>query len=572
MSRDPSLLFKNCEFSGHGKSVKSDFPKGCVPIRYFYRHPDNPKDIKVLKHCADCRKYRDDRRKTNKNKCREERDKNMTTQYRECINKKHDENSILPSKKIPIESFKLSPNREDSKLSDNCAECRNNENLIRIDNKNKHKEEFFRLREETASSNFTICREVYHYLNDPIHDRFNIPIELFMINPNDISVGLYNYCLACRNAKSSRNWKIISELEEQCEDNQFVCHKCHFIVENENMSRNFDGDIGTYCLYCQKLRTINRANRLEKLKENCPEGKFLCLYCRKYFDLSLRPKTIYGRECNECEDCKVDRLNYYDRIDQKRREIKYNFIKDMQSSCNICNHIFLRSFDEYDRVEEYETFEENGFRYFYYRSIKIKVFDVLDYFREWIELNVLEFDHLPEEEMRLLGLLSENQVYSPKRYVIASIQNPIKMERESRKCQLINKMCHLDITVDRAIENGENHNLMERKSQERKFDYVNNLKRDGCVICGFNDHSIPRVFHMDHLDRVTKTCIISGMIKNNKYTLQDVIDECKKCRPLCVNCHSIHTKKQFNSKYYREEYKQELIIKKKEFLSRYLIG
>ena len=55
-----------------------------------------------------------------------------------------------------------------------------------------------------------------------------------------------------------------------------------------------------------------------------------------------------------------------------------------------------------------------------------------------------------------------------------------------------------------------------------------------------------RFFDLDHIDPEYKVDCVSRMIKEN-YTLEDLIEECKKCRTLCGDCHRVHTRNQLKA-------------------------
>ncbi|HCZ28806.1 TPA: hypothetical protein DHU97_03640 [Candidatus Saccharibacteria bacterium] len=71
------------------------------------------------------------------------------------------------------------------------------------------------------------------------------------------------------------------------------------------------------------------------------------------------------------------------------------------------------------------------------------------------------------------------------------------------------------------------------------------LKKSACEVCGESDI---RVLEFDHLDPTTKTFSISQAVKYG-YSWSEVLNEIKKCRILCANCHKKHTAAQ--SKWYK---------------------
>lgn len=68
------------------------------------------------------------------------------------------------------------------------------------------------------------------------------------------------------------------------------------------------------------------------------------------------------------------------------------------------------------------------------------------------------------------------------------------------------------------------------------------LSDKSCLFCGESDI---RVLEFDHIDPSQKLFSISRAIRDG-YSWQQTIDEIKKCRILCANCHKKRTAKQFN--------------------------
>ncbi len=61
-------------------------------------------------------------------------------------------------------------------------------------------------------------------------------------------------------------------------------------------------------------------------------------------------------------------------------------------------------------------------------------------------------------------------------------------------------------------------------------------KSKGCSLCGYKEH--PAALQFDHLDPSTKVRDVSNMVT---LKLKRLMDEVRKCRVLCANCHMIHT-------------------------------
>ena len=90
-----------------------------------------------------------------------------------------------------------------------------------------------------------------------------------------------------------------------------------------------------------------------------------------------------------------------------------------------------------------------------------------------------------------------------------------------------------------SVGKRRNRNAKLRKLRGRWLDIYKISK--GCEICGYKENPIALQF--DHLDTSTKIQDISNMKKGN---LKKLIAEVRKCRVLCANCHSIHSKNQRN--------------------------
>ncbi len=75
-------------------------------------------------------------------------------------------------------------------------------------------------------------------------------------------------------------------------------------------------------------------------------------------------------------------------------------------------------------------------------------------------------------------------------------------------------------------------NILKGKNK----DWLQKYKKDSkCGVCGINDH---RVLEFHHLDRKDKDFSISFMF-NNRFGLEKMKAEIKKCVILCANCHRI---------------------------------
>ena len=85
----------------------------------------------------------------------------------------------------------------------------------------------------------------------------------------------------------------------------------------------------------------------------------------------------------------------------------------------------------------------------------------------------------------------------------------------------------------------KNNAIYKDKRTERRRILINKITNDkinqGCFICKYNKCGASLHYH--HLDKTTKECNISKLIRNGvtkKETLQKELD---KCIVLCANCH-----------------------------------
>ncbi len=84
----------------------------------------------------------------------------------------------------------------------------------------------------------------------------------------------------------------------------------------------------------------------------------------------------------------------------------------------------------------------------------------------------------------------------------------------------------------------------KRDRQDKMAEY---MVGKGCEHCGIDDI---RVLDFDHLDPKLKSFSIARAI-NESYSWDKILEEIKKCRILCANCHRIRTAEQYNWRKWR---------------------
>jgi len=395
---------------------------------------------------------------------------------KECSSEKHRlSDSQYSKEKVPIEKFMKVENNGTYKM---CIDCREYVSISIKNKKNKFKEQQNRIEE---NSEFFVCQSVIHEYNGiSKYPRDKVPKEMFLKDPRNLNFFLKS-CSDCRNYDNIQHEKSFERKREFCEKNEmFFCSSCKKNKNKEERSTNLDGFESQSC-------------------KSCHEKKFI--------------------------------INKKDQENKKKnyREAQFKYILENETCCKICNSIFLNPLDESFYCIEIPIQiidEEKKVTY------NDKIYNVREFINEYknlIEYRILDFDHLPEEEL-------EGKKYIKKKNNVSNIKNKLDLIEEVEKCQLVCCKCHIKITINRE----QGGHIISQKRQE-KTDYVNEIKKQGCSVCEFKDETLLRFFEFDHLEPNNKIEGISKMIRMNEYRLEDVKLEISKTRLLCRNCHRIHT-------------------------------
>lgn len=316
-----------------------------------------------------------------------------------------------------------------------------------------------------------------------------VPIEKFLTNPKNPESKVYEYCLDCRDECSNvKKNLLIKRIKEKEEMGQDFCISCLSPKEDEEIGTNKDGSKSSQCIHC-KEKSNERGN-------------------------------LYYKE----------RREHY-------RNLQYEAILTNECSCKICKCIFLKPEENFTCIR-LQVVEENGENIVYYKNERYIVKKFIQQFKNLLELRILDFDHLPSDDPDMQKIDT-----------VGNFQTKEGMTMESKKCQLIDCLCHVVVTVER--EKGEKNPSGKCKE---KFDYVNNIKRKGCTMCSFiPEENMLRFMHMDHIDPKTKRECISRIACLGIYSMEDLVHECTKCRCLCAFCHRIRTSIQFENGEFIEE-------------------
>lgn len=411
-------------------------------------------------------------------------------EYRECVVKKHHiHGSKHPRNKVPVLLFRKNPSDPRSLLLKTCLDCRKYQKNCNIRMQERRKKI---AEDQKINNDFRFCPDTKHNtLSNSIYDRDKVPIVFFRKEPKDPRSLLFETCLDCRKYKANYNKHRISEKKKDAgKEGHFFCTHCHKKKTADQRAVNLDGTLSILCLICKEIEKTRSLN------------------IRKWYN-----------------------------------DIKLELIAKYQCSCQKCRCIYLKPLDDGYIPIRLQISEIDGKPHVDYNGQFYSVDFFLITYKYLLELRIIQLDHLPESEQRERGLLPTNQSYIKKKKNVSKLSSDDAMRLEALKCQNLCCKCHLEETILREsgiTENSRSH--LERQ----KLNYVNQLKikQGGCIICKFWDPNLIRFFDMDHIDPKNKTKDLSRMIKDNQYTLNDVIKECDKCRILCKHCHWIHTHKQ----------------------------
>lgn len=401
-------------------------------------------------------------------------------------------------------------------------------------------------------SEFMQCNCKHHRPAVTKYPKDKVPIKMFFKDPDDISKGFYKLCKDCREYgqasknKTKQKGKESRELVKNGESEFLFCeypsHSHYSIYERNKVPKelflNTDSknEFYKFCLNCREHFREYNSEIKERIKEQAiTDGKFFCGRCNKIKSKEEMAINKDGKPSKHCVPCKADANEY----NLKRRicynNIRLEFIEKYGCSCQRCKKIYLKPIDNTFRVRELDTYEKDGTLMVNFEGkIYVAQFFVI-YFKNLLETRIIDLDHLSEKEQRDRGILKPSDPYIGKIERVCMLGGEDAMRKEAKKCQNLCKKCHVLVTIEREI-GIRGYTYLERKKKE----YVDNFKSGGCTSCGFLNEVL-RLFHLDHIDPEFKINHISQMVSSDKYSLEDVIYECKKTRVLCIHCHTIHT-------------------------------
>ncbi len=480
---------------GHGPGVGSPHPRKSVPIELFLKNPTDPKSPE-FKTCWHCREYARSVKEKSVSESNMQYEAarlaviNGQSQVMVCLSKLHNTASPYQNGSVPIHLMSSIENDGSTTIYRMCKHCREFANARKKDRKHKIEEKF-----TVASLNIHNGSTVGYCTGDShnavsTHPRDIVPVELLKQYPNNPDSPILKVCIDCREDKTSKERSRINKKRiESTSVGKKLCSTCNIcVLEGVNLCFNKDGTESKTCKGCREImRTKNR-----------------------------KLKSIY-------------------------KTIIYERILENGHSCMKCEKLFMKAPDGSIIVSQVNTYvKTDGIRYFMYQNIEYPALKVISSLKPFLELDLIEMDHLSEQEQRELGILRSTDEYLPKHKDVSSMRSETSMRLEAKKCQHLCVLCHYEMTMFRTRRTLE----IEMSSLRRdKFAYVNSIKLMGCNSCGVI-HEDTGKMDMDHLDPTKKTEGLATMVADSKYTLQNVIDECFKCQVLCKFCHKMRTRQQ----------------------------
>jgi len=401
----------------------------------------------------------------------------------------HKTNSLYPKNKVPISEFMKTYNNGSVKIFMRCSSCRYYKSMPKDIGYN-HKLKYLDIKEHVNNNPhlyiYTKVCVCSSHLKYSIHPKLTVPIHLFRENVHDINSKLYNNCLDCR-------------------ENRMLLDK---IVKKKKVMIVIDNMF--WCKCCSRHK-IN-------------DERYIC------------NDIIY----NTCMECIRQRKKAYKKKKLTYNNIKHETILNNGSSCEKCQCIFIKNLNNEFHLIKIKVFIRDGVKKLMYNNIEYDAFEFIKKYKNELEIEILEFDHLTEQEQRERGKLTENDVYVPKKGNVSQLGSERLIRYEVVKCQLVCHECHVYDTISRE-------KIDKRKKsgvRKLKYDYVVSIKNRGCTLCGYINTDLPRFFDMDHINPQDKYKGIAILTEDINCDFLTFKNECYKCRVLCRYCHIIHTRNQ----------------------------
>lgn len=486
-----------------------------------------------------------------------------------CKSSNHQSHCTLYDKNnVPEKYFYKDPENITGKALVTCSWCRKS-----IADYKQRKTEKLAKKFPTSEEN-KICSYISHNKHCELYDKNNVPVKFFYVDPENISGKEFNRCKWCRDyftgllqIKDNKSRELTNEIINKngvkikfCNNSAHTSSGSPYPREQVPLeffkkdNEDINNDTFKTCKHCREHLSLKDRENHKKAKEQpLPDNMFLCGGCFKLKPINEQIENFDGTKSKSCVDCKTSSINYKKKLKKLYRLLQLNTVINNEACCLLCGIIILKGPDNGLPLTILKTKCVNNVRMVKYEEFTYNSKDFLVKFSDQIEVRVLEFDHLSENEQRKRGLLLDSEIYTPKKSNVCNAGNESAMKLESKKCQLICKKCHVKETIRREEEKEEKikTSFVERDIRINQKQMIKERKALGCEICKYVNIEMPRFFDFDHLDPTTKLENVAAMVHLN-YATSLIEQEMNKCRVLCKNCHHIHTITQVSNKIVRK--------------------
>lgn len=240
------------------------------------------------------------------------------------------------------------------------------------------------------------------------------------------------------------------------------------------------------------------------------------------------PITDFSQKAAQCKKCNCHKIKeHYKKNNRAYRKTK-NELKE-KSSCAVCGCNDIR-FLEFDHVGEKNIVIAKSFS-----SAKIKE-----------EALITQILCVWCHRMKSRKQMNETKEILTAKFNIEKRPQTIE---EGRSC--IGSLCNGQLQFFENFNDSRKKKISyckiclaynARMKRENNLSFCNNLKlsKKACELCKIEvTEENVCCFDFDHID--DKTTCISNLVRINKDTTQEMLEESKKCRLLCCKCHRIHT-------------------------------
>lgn len=395
------------------------------------------------------------------------------------------------------------------------------------------------------------CTSQNHKYSGSKYKSSSVPISFFRKEPLNPESRLFQSCIDCRLYQRKIDKRYVRKHKDIAEKTRDFAFRYCSAKTHSNTSAfprnkvpralflkepgNRKSELLNSCIDCRKFTASMKLKNMHlKKRDSEKTGKFFCTNCYHEKELTEKGKNSDGSASKLCKICKELDAKRKTNIRKWYNEVKVEMILENSCSCQKCNCVYLQTNDPMKCLKI--PIINGGIEY---KGFLYKIGDFLIKYKHKLELSIVQLDHLPENDQRKRKMLEPTEPYIKKKNIVSKLCSKSQMKLEALKCQNLCLECHVKETISREIGN-----RIISRAEKVKLSYVATLKEKGCSLCMFKDDSLPRFFHLDHINPKNKIANVSKMVKDGAYSLQDVTDECRKCRVLCGHCHIFHTKQQ----------------------------